>query len=60
MAGVAEFTHCTLVVSLSFNRGLIIADVEHHVAMPWEESWEPRETRRVWWNIQIIASVVEV
>jgi hypothetical protein len=34
-AGVAEFTHYALVVSLSFNKGLVIADVEHHVATPW-------------------------
>jgi hypothetical protein len=49
-----------LVVNLSCNRGLIIADVEHHVATPWGEPWEPRETRGVWCLIQIVASVVEL
>jgi hypothetical protein len=33
-AGVAEFMQCALVVSLSCNRGLIIADVEHNVTTP--------------------------
>jgi hypothetical protein len=46
-AGVAEFAQCTLVISLSYNRGLVIADVEHNVATPWREPWEPRETRGV-------------
>jgi hypothetical protein len=60
VAGVVEFTHCALVISLSFNRGLVIADVEHHVATPWGEPWELRETWGVRWKIQIVVSTVEV
>jgi hypothetical protein len=36
--GVTLFAKLPLLVSFSCDCGLVIADVEHHVAMSW---WEP-------------------
>jgi hypothetical protein len=37
-----------LIVSFSHDCGLVIADVEHHVATSWWKPWDQRETQRVW------------
>jgi hypothetical protein len=59
-AGITQFVKLPLLVSFSLDYGLVIADVEHHVAT---SRWEPRdrrETRRVWQWIQIVSVVFEV
>jgi hypothetical protein len=35
MVGIMLFTKLSLLVSFSHDCGLIIADIEHHVAMSW-------------------------
>jgi hypothetical protein len=46
--GITLFVKLPLLISFSRDYGLIIADVEHHVATSWWEPWGQRETRRVW------------
>jgi hypothetical protein len=47
MAGVTQFAKLPLLVGFSLDCGLIIANVEHHVATSWWEPWDLRETQRV-------------
>jgi hypothetical protein len=60
VVGVTLFTKLPLLISFSHDCGLIIGDVEHHVAMSRWEPWDQRETRRVRWWIQIIFVIFEV
>jgi hypothetical protein len=47
VAGVTQFAKLSLLVGFSLDCGLVIADVEHHVAMSRWEPWDLRKTRRV-------------
>jgi hypothetical protein len=44
---ITLFAKLPLLISFSHDCGLVIADVEHHVATSWWEPWDRRETRRV-------------
>jgi hypothetical protein len=44
VVGVMLFVKLPLLVSFSHDYGLIIADIQHHVAMSWWEPWDRRET----------------
>jgi hypothetical protein len=45
--GITLFAKLPLFVSFSCDRGLVIVDVEHHVAMSWWEPWDRREAWRI-------------
>jgi hypothetical protein len=45
--GVTLFVKLPLLVSFSHDCGLVIANVEHHVAMSRWEPWDLRGTQRV-------------
>jgi hypothetical protein len=47
VVGVTLFAKLPLLVSFSYDCGLVIADGEHHVATSWWEPWDRRETQRV-------------
>jgi hypothetical protein len=60
VAGVTLFAKLPLLVSFSLDCRLVIADIEHHVAMSRWEPWDLRETLRVRQWIKIISVVLEV
>jgi hypothetical protein len=60
VVGVMLFAKLPLLVNLSCDCGLVIADIVHYVAMSWWEPWDTGETWRVWKWIQIIFVVFEV
>jgi len=58
--GIALLAEQPLLVCFSINNRLVGADVENNVSSPGWEDWETRETRRIWWQIQVVVLVLGV
>jgi len=58
--GIALLAELPLLVYFSINNRLVGADVENDVSSPGWEDRETRETRRIWWQIQVVILVLGV
>jgi len=58
--GIALLAELPLLVCFSINNRLVGADVENEVSSPGWEDRETRETRRIWWQIQVVVLVLRV
>jgi hypothetical protein len=58
--GIALLAELPLLVCFSINDRLVGADVENEVPSSGWEDREARETRRIWWQIQVVVRVLGV
>jgi len=58
--GIALLAELPLLVRFSINNRLVGADVENEVSSPGWEDRETRETRRIWWQLQVVVLVLGV
>jgi len=57
---IALLAELPLLVSFSIDNRFVGADVENEVSSPGWEDRETRETRRIWWQIQVVVLVLGV